>query len=134
MVHGAWCQSGGKGGIGGVLLSNISVISFSCSGPVTVNNVMEAEVETCSYMWKVIGELDKNTNKVMCVDSKNVVEMYEKAKTGIIDQREGYLVIKKLCESFPNVTIGYINRCWNKEADLLPKQGLNINKIIKAWY
>lgn len=39
---------------------------------------------------------------VLCINSKNMVEMYDKAKTGISDSREGFKDIRNLCLRFSN--------------------------------
>lgn len=107
---GAWNASKGKGGIGGVLSAKASVTLFTCSGPATVTNTLGAEIEACKYLWHTMGEIEKTKHLALCVDSKNVVEMFQKAKIGATDGREGFEEIKKLCSIFPQVKLLYITR------------------------
>lgn len=60
----------------------------------------------------------------MCVDSKNVIEMSDKAKAGLLDSRGGFEELKSLTIKYPNVILFYENRRCNGEVDALAKQGM----------
>lgn len=71
---------------------------------------------------------------MICVDSKNVVEMFENAKADIQDDRGGFQDLKSLIKSFPHISIVYINRSGNYDADNLAKQGRERATISKIWF
>lgn len=48
-------------------------------------SALEAEIKACIFMWQVLGGLGNDKCSVLCVDSKNVVDMYVKANAGLED-------------------------------------------------
>lgn len=64
---GAWKSTSGKGGIGGNIISNSSVI-FTCSGPISVNNALAAEIEACKLVWQNMGDFEKSKPVELCID------------------------------------------------------------------
>lgn len=71
---------------------------------------LEAEVKACIFMWKELGEYGKEKKSVFCVDSKNIMEMFDKAKAGLVDQRQVFEEITNSILKFPNITLVYVNR------------------------
>lgn len=85
-------------------------------------------------MWNTLGEIEGNKRKALCVESKNLSEMFDKAKACLPDSREGFEAIKHSSKRFPLIKLFYVNRRWNKEADCSAKFGLKRNTLIKKWY
>lgn len=56
------------------------------------------------------GEIEDTKRKGLCVDSKNIVEMFDKAKAGLTYIREGIEAIKYLSLRFPPLKMVYVNR------------------------
>lgn len=131
---GAWKASECKGGKGGIIFSKASVIVFYCTGPVSSNSALGAEIEACKCMWQTIGEIEDNKPKALCVDSKNLVDMYDKAKAGIWDDRGGFETIKDLTVRFPLIKLMYVHRRWNREADIWAKIGLRRDRTTKNGF
>lgn len=111
-------------------MSNPTTILYVFTGSVISNGALKAELMACMHMWQVLGSIKsikQNEATVICTDSKNLVDMSEKAITGMIVDRQGFTEIKKFVDSFPNCVIKYVNKKWNKSADLLAKQGREID-------
>lgn len=60
---GAWSERRSKGGIGGVLYSNICSLTFACSGSAITRSALGAEVEACKYMWSIMEKFEKKISK-----------------------------------------------------------------------
>lgn len=56
-------------------------------------------------MWEILGEIDDKKDKALCVDSKNLVEMFDKAKAGVWDSRGGFEIIQDLLTRFPLINL-----------------------------
>lgn len=61
-------------------------------------------------MWRIVGEFEKNKRTALCVDSKNVVEIFDKVKARISNNIEGFKSIRELSISYPKVKLFYVNR------------------------
>lgn len=130
---GAWHPSECKGGVGGVIFSSPTKIFFYITGPMITNNALGAELEACKSMWLTLGEFEDYKPKVLCVDSKNLVDLFNKAKAGLENNRKEFEIIKNLTVRFPHIKLLYINRRWNWEADTWAKIGAKRNRTIKIW-
>lgn len=80
---GSWNVSDGKGGMGGIIFSNHFIINYAYSGPLVASNALMGEIEACKFICNKIGQALHNEKCVVCVDSKNVSEMFDNAKAGI---------------------------------------------------
>lgn len=84
---GVWKATTSRSGLGGVISDRNLNIVFACSGPSNAKTALEAKIKACIYMWQVLGELGHNKRYLLCVDSKNTVEIVDKAKAGLEDPR-----------------------------------------------
>lgn len=130
---GAWRISSQKGGMGGIIRSKMNNIVYACSGPVHALSALEAELAACMYIWHILGEQERIQRVALCVDSLTIVDMFEKAKAGSSDDRFGFDSIKDLIKSYPNVSLFFIKRSWNLEADELAKKGLSRSFLVQGW-
>lgn len=131
---GAWSSSNMKGGFGGILFSNKWKLVYACSSPLMVSNSLEAEVEACKFICGTLWEKYKYLKGAICVDSKNVAEMFAKAKGGLSDERFGFDSLKDISLRYPLLSVFYVNRKWNQEADILAKQGRERFNTFEKWY
>lgn len=122
-TDGVWATDKNKGGIGGFIYSKNMVIQYVFSGPSHYTNPLGTEVEACYFIRKSLGIKGKFPKAVICVDSKNVEEMFIKARARLHDTRKGYDIIKGITVENPLISIRYISRKWNQVADFLAKQG-----------
>lgn len=131
---GAWRTTDMKSGAGGVIYSRACNISYVISRTTAANNALEAEVQACKLVCEAMGQLNSNHNYALCVDSKNLVKMHEKARARLLDTRKEFDMIKDMFKKYSNVFVLYVNRKWNYDADFLAKQGLE-NKIeFSKWF
>lgn len=70
----------------------------------------------------------------LCVDSKNLEDMFHKAKAGLEDSRDGFDQIMNIVSNYPLISLVYINRRWNQSDDYLAKQGKMRNRFIEKWF
>lgn len=77
-----------------------------------VNSALGAEVEACKYIWRIMREFVKNNRNAFCVDSENMVEMFEEVRAGLSDNRKGFDDVKELSINYPKVNLYYVNRRW----------------------
>lgn len=102
---GSWVQNSSIAKKGGITLSKTLWVIYLCSGPVSSNNALESELAACKHIWIILGNQKKDYKCVICVDSKNLVDMVERAKAGLDDSRQGFEEIKDLAQSFPNCKV-----------------------------
>lgn len=76
---------------------------------------------------------EKKDANIICTDSKNIVEMADNARAGVLDSRQEFSLIKEMVDKFPNCFLNYINRRWNKQADYLAKQGIERKHLVAGW-
>lgn len=95
---------------------------------------MQVELEACIYICTSIGKSAICKKAVVCVDSKNLEEVFLKAKSGIGDDRKGFEQVLRVAKSHPNIGIIYVNCRWNQEADYLAKKGKERKHLIEKWF
>lgn len=98
-----------------------------------MSNAFEAELSAFLHLSTILGERKQGARCITCVDSKNVTEMFDIVKSNMYETREGFDKIKLITTYYPNISIQYVNRRWNKEADSFAKQGSNRIKILEGW-
>lgn len=117
-----------------VVYSKKCSLIYVLSRNTVTSTTLEAEMKAYKMVCEAMGQLNSNHNYALCVDSKNVVEMHEKARAGVMDNRKEFDSIKDIFTTYPNVYVIYVNRMWNNDADFLSKQGLQSNFNISKWF
>lgn len=74
---------------------NLSV-RYVFSGPTSCSSALEAEVNAFTFLCKSMGSKVNFVKGIICVDSKNLEEMFYNAKADLIDIRLGFAKIKSI--------------------------------------
>ncbi|WOH08313.1 hypothetical protein DCAR_0727751 [Daucus carota subsp. sativus] len=139
MVDGAFHKNSNntdaKAGVGGMIKSRNGIHDYIFSGPACVKNALDAELEACMHVLRVLYEnlkefLKEEESIVICSDSMEAVNYMNKLRCGhdVIG-----LVPTCIINFLVRVDFKHINRRFNLEADGLAKEGLNRFGLVEGW-
>ncbi|XP_063935611.1 uncharacterized protein LOC135147087 [Daucus carota subsp. sativus] len=127
MTDGAWgaCENGSlNGAIGGRILNKDKRVLHVFSIPVYVVNSLQAELEALLYMLDQVKRHFSTASQVaICSDSKEALQIIRKREVHCEILRRPIPEFSSLLDSI--VSLYYVPRALNSEADDLAKEGLN---------
>ena len=125
-IDGAWGQINDgsyRGAIGGRILNNLGQIIHVFSIPVQVDSGLQAEIEAMVYTLDLIQlHFDQSKQVAICSDSTEALQLLRKGT-------DLSKILKRSIQDFStvlssNVSLHYVSRDLNSEADTLAKEGL----------
>lgn len=133
-VDGAWDAikcSPNKGGIGGRITNNKGKIVYIFSGPVTVDSSLEAEIEAITHMFHIIKKPSlEGKSTVICSDSALALKAFRVGNSKLVKQE---ILDYALSRMDQNVTLNFVPRDLNENADSLAKSGLRRDSFSHFW-